>query len=178
MISKEAFRLIVTATAAKTGMSQEEMALDMGYGKNYISDILSPSGKVSAKFIKAFQSHFNDGSENTKNTAGAQNDLSSLIRSNADLAESNKALAHSHSELVTMLKEKERDISSDVQRFELTQEEILALLKAAIQVDLDYKSGGNQKKADEMAAKINTSAAEIFQTFSKRDKRVAGKIGK
>lgn len=64
MISKEAFRLIVTTTGARTGLSQEEMAIDMGYGKNYISDMLTPTGKVSEKFINAFNRHFN--SENTK----------------------------------------------------------------------------------------------------------------
>lgn len=160
MVSKEAFRLIVTGTAAKTGMSQEEMALDMGYGKNYISDILSPSGKVTDKFVKAFQAHFNGASENTKIVSGAQTDLSSLIRSNADLAESNKALAHSHSELVAMLKEKERGISSDAQRYALSQAEILALLRAAIEVDIDYKAKGDEKKAIEMAAKIGRVTAE------------------
>lgn len=63
MISKEAFKLIVAATGLKVGLNQEEMALGMGYGKNYISDILSPTGKLTDKFVKAFQNQYN--SENT-----------------------------------------------------------------------------------------------------------------
>lgn len=64
MISKEAFKLIVISTSLKTGLNQEELALGMGYGKNYISDILSPTGKLTDKFINAFQVQYN--SENTK----------------------------------------------------------------------------------------------------------------
>lgn len=65
MISKEMFKLIVVSTTLKTGLNQEELAIGMGYGKNYISDILSPTGKLTDKFVKAFQNHYN--SENTKN---------------------------------------------------------------------------------------------------------------
>lgn len=67
MISKEVFKLIVVSTTMKTGLNQEELALGMGYGKNYISDILSPTGKLTDKFVKAFQNHYN--SENTKSEA-------------------------------------------------------------------------------------------------------------
>lgn len=66
MISKEAFKLIVVATSAATGKNQEELALEMGYGKNYISEMFSPTGKVSQKFVKAFQSHYKDYLENPK----------------------------------------------------------------------------------------------------------------
>jgi len=65
MISKEAFKLIVAGISLKTGLNQEELALGMGYGKNYISDILSPTGKLTDKFITAFQAQY--GSENTNN---------------------------------------------------------------------------------------------------------------
>lgn len=67
MLSKEAFRLIVNATALKTGKSQEELALGMGYGKNYISEVLSPTGKLTDKFIKAFKAAYSEPSENPKN---------------------------------------------------------------------------------------------------------------
>lgn len=67
MLSKEAFRLIVNATALKTGKSQEELALGMGYGKNYISEVLSPTGKLTDKFIKAFQAAYSEPSDNPKN---------------------------------------------------------------------------------------------------------------
>lgn len=55
---KEAFRLIVTSTSLRTGKNQEQLALDMGYGKNYISDILTPTGKLTDKFVRAFKTHY------------------------------------------------------------------------------------------------------------------------
>ena len=66
MISKEAFKLLVAATGLKVGLNQEELALGMGYGKNYISDILSPTGKLTDKFVKAFQNHYNSENTNTE----------------------------------------------------------------------------------------------------------------
>lgn len=100
-------------------------------------------------------------------------ELKELIESNKTLAESNKTqaeankiqaeannkLAHAHAELISMLKAKEGEISSDVQRFALSQAEILALLKAAIEVDLDYKAKGDHNKANELAAKIGRATA-------------------
>lgn len=66
MISKAAFRLIVTATVLRTGKSQEELAMEMGYGKNYISEVLTPTGKLTEKFVKAFNQHYQQDQENPK----------------------------------------------------------------------------------------------------------------
>lgn len=177
MISKEAFRLIVTGTAAKTGMSQEEMALDMGYGKNYISDILSPSGKVSAKFVKAFQAHFTDGSENTKSGAG-QKDISALIKSNADLAESNKSLAYSHSELVQMLKEeKKHPINSELSDLVSNQKTMLFYLRSLIGFPIDVETPATISD-DELIKLLEEKGKEIAAAARKNrenDKRVISK---
>lgn len=116
-------------------------------------------------------------------------ELHELIESNRTLAESNKTqaeankiqaeannkLAHAHAELISMLKAKEGEISSDVQRFVLTQAEILALLKAAIEVDVDYKAKGDEAKANEMAAKINRSTASNLGLSQKKGNPFAGK---
>lgn len=75
------------------------------------------------------------------------------------VADTNSKLADTNAELVQLLKQKSGEISSDVQRFALSQAEILALLKAAIEVDLDYKAKGDHNKANELAAKIGRATA-------------------
>jgi len=101
MISKEAFKLILAITTTKTGKSQEELALGMGYGKNYISDVLSPTGKLTDKFVNAFQKHYNITSENTKNedTALTRTEVSELIKTNLLQAEALLALSRAQEKL-------------------------------------------------------------------------------
>lgn len=91
------------------------------------------------------------------------------------VAETNMKLADTNAELVQLLKSKSGDVSSDVQRFALTQAEILALLKAAIEVDVDYKAKGDESKANEMAAKINRSTASNLGLGQKKGNPFAGK---
>lgn len=67
MISKEAFKNLVDVVAQKTGKTQEELAIEMGYGKNYISELTTPSGTVSKKFLQAFKMKHRDILENPKN---------------------------------------------------------------------------------------------------------------
>lgn len=91
------------------------------------------------------------------------------------VADTNSKLADTNAELVQLLKQKSGEISSDVQRFALSQAEILALLKAAIEVDLDYKAGGDEKKANELAAKIGRATASNLGLNQKKDNPVVGK---
>lgn len=55
MESKEQFKTLVENVVFATRKTQEQLAQDMGYGKNYISDVLSPKGKLTQKFIEAFK---------------------------------------------------------------------------------------------------------------------------
>lgn len=90
------------------------------------------------------------------------------------VADTNSKLADTNAELVQLLKAKS-DISSDVQRFALSQAEILALLRAAIEVDLDYKAKGDPKKAEELAAKIGRATASNLGLNPKKGNPFAGK---
>lgn len=68
MISKKEIRELVDLLISKTGKTQEEIAVDLGYAKNAISDILSPSGKVTEKFSKALNRYCSDNMDNPNNT--------------------------------------------------------------------------------------------------------------
>lgn len=65
MLSKEEVRTLIDTITRKTGKSQEDIANDLGYtSKNYISDVLSPSGKVTGIFIKRLKKEYSDILEN------------------------------------------------------------------------------------------------------------------
>lgn len=73
MISKETFKALVEKVTKATGKTQETLALDMGYGKNYISEILSPSGKITKKFVDSFKMRYEALLENPKPGVGLEN---------------------------------------------------------------------------------------------------------
>lgn len=64
MLSKKEIRELIDSLIEKTGKTQEEIAVELGYAKNAISDILSPSGKVTDKFSKALVRFNSDFMEN------------------------------------------------------------------------------------------------------------------
>lgn len=93
-------------------MNQEELAIAMNYGKNYISEMLSPTGKVSAKFVTALRLRFAQYLENPKTIAsepqasyGPQGGAwLNLTEAQRILAQSNKTLADGHMELIGIIK--------------------------------------------------------------------------
>lgn len=107
MISKQDFKNLVDFVAKKTGKTQEELAVDMGYGKNYISELTTPSGTVSKKFLEAFKLRHRDILENPKNgkkesakASVEELSTSDLIKAIQTLAESNKGLVDSNRTVV------------------------------------------------------------------------------
>lgn len=66
---KEEFLLLLGIVEEKTKKTKGTLAKEMGYGFNYISDIMTPSGKVTKKFIAAFKSKYANVLENTTNGA-------------------------------------------------------------------------------------------------------------
>lgn len=67
MISKEELRALIDKVCFKTGKKQEAIALELNYGKNYISEMLSPTGKVTDKFLVLFNLKYGALLENPKN---------------------------------------------------------------------------------------------------------------
>lgn len=64
MLSKQKVRDLIDLVVKHTKKTQEVIAVEMGYSKNYISDMLSPTGKVTEKFIKALKKDYSDLLEN------------------------------------------------------------------------------------------------------------------
>lgn len=175
------------------------IAKETGFSKGNVSDYLKKVKEPSENFIKKVYEAFPESTKKVPHDVvdkkeesheePISKELHELIESNRTLAESNKTqaeankiqaeannkLVQAHAELISMLKSKEGEISSDVQRFVLTQAEILALLKAAIEVDVDYKAKGDEVKANEMAAKINRSTASNLGLGQKKGNPFAGK---
>jgi hypothetical protein len=84
---KEELQRLVESIKEKTGKTQEDIAIEMGYKKNYISEMLSPKGKVTDKFMAAIKLRFSEVLK-LKN----QEDNESLSIVNEDPAEYNTAL--------------------------------------------------------------------------------------
>ena len=123
MISKEEFKRLIENVVAKTGKTQEEIAVDMGYGKNYISEMTGPTGKISKKFVESLNLRYRDLSENPKTdfhvksiTNEMQNksidaDLSiqalkNLTESGIKLANAQEIMANNESRLIALLEKK------------------------------------------------------------------------
>lgn len=66
MESKEQLKNIINIVSDRSGLSQEKLAERLGYGKTYISEMLSPRGKVTSKFIRVFRNQFAEYLENPK----------------------------------------------------------------------------------------------------------------
>ena len=60
MDNKENLREIVDLIKEKTGKTQQDIAVEMGYKRNYISEILSPKGVVTEKFYNALKLRFSE----------------------------------------------------------------------------------------------------------------------
>lgn len=70
MTSKQSFKKLVENVGSLSRKSQEELATSMGYGKTYISEVLSPTGKLSEKFVTAFKNFYKDYLENPNQALG------------------------------------------------------------------------------------------------------------
>lgn len=64
MESNEEIKKMIKTVSSITGMTQEEIGVDMGYGGNYISEMFTPSGKVTKKFMQNFKLKYADYLEN------------------------------------------------------------------------------------------------------------------
>lgn len=64
MLSKEQVRSLIDLIVKKTKKTQEVIAEELGYSANYISDVLSPSGKVTKKFVDKLNKEYSDLLEN------------------------------------------------------------------------------------------------------------------
>lgn len=66
MISKEEFKNLVDTVCLSKNMTQGELSKDMGYGENYISEMLTDKGKLTEKFYSVFKIRYQAILENPK----------------------------------------------------------------------------------------------------------------
>jgi hypothetical protein len=177
MISKEKFRILVDSVCVNTGKTQEQLATEMGYGKNYISEVLSPTGKITKKFESAFVLKYQgylDYPKNSfpveqnlgkhtkekklgKNTRGPESEIANealmiIAKANDKLAESNLVLSRSNEELVHKIR-----ISSVAEEDKYTLQESVYLLM------------GLREYMTELASVVmNKSALEVNQTLNSK----------
>lgn len=71
-VSKEDVRKLVDFTRRAKAQTQEEISIAIGYGKNYISEILSPSGKPTQKFYDKLKAYANGSGELSIPTSTAE----------------------------------------------------------------------------------------------------------
>jgi hypothetical protein len=57
-MSKEILKTLLQTVFNDTGKNPSDIALEMGYKKNYISEMLTPKGKVTEKFLNSFKSKY------------------------------------------------------------------------------------------------------------------------
>lgn len=91
MDSKESFRLLVETVAFYSKKTNEQLATDMGYGKTYISEMLSPTGKLSQKFIRVFREKYKEYLEKPSSIPVAQQPVSISVQDYIDELKKDKA---------------------------------------------------------------------------------------
>jgi hypothetical protein len=161
--------------------SNVKLAEIMGIkSKSSVTEILAKRQNIQPAAWDKFRAHFNikDSKSPEISVSPGNGDISTLIKSNADLAESNKALAFSHAELVLMLKAERNVPSSSLSRVERTNREIVSFLMAFAGIDKEsQKSLSDEeliKKIEEMGRDIAVQARKNREN----DKLLHGRKGK
>jgi hypothetical protein len=70
LIPKPVLRRMIDTVVKATSKTQEQLALDMGYGKTYFSEILAPTGVVTSKFTNSFTAKYGQYLENPNISRG------------------------------------------------------------------------------------------------------------
>lgn len=193
---KNELRDIVDLIKEKTGQTQEEIAFAMGYKKNYISEILSPSGKVTDKFMKAIKLRFSDTLGNKGPKAFAEDKtrieredqpthssdkegLFNLIHSVRIMAENNRTVVESNKLLV----ETNRDLAQRALTGDFDEEKWLAVFSTfegfrdvLIEVSAKVKKVSKQAAAAELGRRVNTAVGKARKADTHFDDHIGGKI--
>lgn len=138
MISKEEFKTLVDKVVAATGKTQETIALEMKYGKNYISEIMSPTGRMTSKFVNSFRLRYENILENPKSETIVP------VRHN-DSTENPPVLESLITQLITLSKTAntilERQEKELIQKVDRIDTNLNGLSAQAEKIMLDLESG-------------------------------------
>lgn len=169
MNSKEHIRKLVEHIQNLTGKTQEAIAIDMGYGKNYISEILSPSGRPSKKFLNTLHSYVVkiEGYilENPKNET---------LEIPVMMREPGESYGKSNVDKYTKLLEDndrffKRILETNLASIGQTQQAILAHVQAMVQMDAERQSGGNPEKLNRVLQEWGRQIAGSLAAQTKTD---------
>jgi transcriptional regulator with XRE-family HTH domain len=127
---KEELRKLVELIKERTGKTQEDIAIDMGYKKNYISEILSPKGKVTDKFMAAIKLRFSEdiniGKAEVKESLPVVNEDPAVYNKELPLGDLKVTLK----DYVELLKEKSRLAEESKREAESRERTLLTLLES------------------------------------------------
>lgn len=163
---KEDLKKLVTAVATAKGVSQENLATEMGYGKNYISEMLSPSGKPTDKFVNSFRLKYSDylGNPNSQENNPKEN----IAESEGKDLQNVKEDIEQKSDYVRLLEDNDRffkeflksNLAGMEARLQKMLHSILANVEAGFQYNLELKAGGDLAKAAELKKELDIRIGE------------------
>lgn len=169
MESKEQLRSVVNMVSNRTGLSQEKMAMELGYGANYISEMLSPSGKITSKFIRAFRNHFKEHLENPK---------SGKVVSEIGVEKTMEIMDERIKELKEDKEWLKKMFESNLTGLIAGQASILYHIQAALEQGDDLVSGGDKKKAARLRESRGRRISELLTGTEQKGNTIDGTFGK
>lgn len=169
MDTKEYFKSLVEIVAFKAKKTQEQLAVEMGYGKTYISEVLSPTGKLSTKFLEAFKVKYKQYLE------GATIMMPLPLTSSTQMDE--------HTKYVRLLEDQVAFLKQQVQASlgEISDNIIAgrAENRAALEYQVMKDSKGDQKRVEILKEQINTLIhLQLTGGEKESSSSVSGKKGK
>lgn len=183
-MSKELKEIVKKIQFAKD-WSMEQVASSIDYSRVHLAREIKKKEKseLEDKLIEKHKDVLHVVSNVSRDTVSTGNksspavnkDLSSLIESNLTMSRSIEKNSNSLADLVQMLKEKSVPINSGLHEVADLQREMLAMLKAAIVKDAEYKAAGNQEEGRKILREINKATAEHLGMNKKTDIPVPSK---
>jgi transcriptional regulator with XRE-family HTH domain len=153
---KDHIRSTVESLQKLTGKTQETIATEMGYGRTYISEVLSPTGKVSKKFLNALNAYARDVySESLEIPKKRPAAIGSVPGYTSKVEEPTEGYNVDNRDRYTKLLEDndrffKRILETNLASIDQTQQAILAHVQAMVQMDAERQSGGNPEKLNKV----------------------------
>lgn len=177
---KEELRGILDKIQGVTDYTQEDIAVKMGYKKNYISEMLTPRGVVTNKFLDKIKLRFSDVlNGKSQKVNNAHSDLTTLLtqlmaKQNQLMEMQNKILAEQKESLV----DKVQEIHSNSKATIMYLETILRVNRADDSVIMDNQDEQQNRAVGSSAikaGKLELAAADRTQKKGKRNQHAGGK---
>lgn len=164
MISKDDFRTLVETIEFQSKKSRQDISVDLGYGKTYISEMLGPRGTISQKFVNQLKRAYSIPLENPKTTPPAK-----------VLKPGNKEITVD--EYIDTLKQQLEDfrslIAPNLIQLRNGQNYILAELKGGIKYRAEIDAKGDPVKLKANLAKASKYAGDYLHSLQEADRKAS-----